>query len=344
MGVTLSDFLGTRDTTHTQTSTCSCPACSLLQCLERPRFFAGQVISETDLNDQINYLLAKQRLQNRYLHGQGTVCGLEVVCNDCKGYVTVRSGYAISPCGEDVLVCQDQPFDVASAIKACCAARKRTTNCDPYRPATDAGCTGLEERWCVTIKYLETQKQAVTPLRNPRKTNQCSCGCNSPSGASTGSTRTCGCGGNVAKTSSTPTQCEPTRILEGFELGIVPDPGTCDSAAALYGDTLFANLIQCVSRLSSFTAQLPKPSLDIVFLGVSGNLAASGSDVHAAYAACCQLRKFVLTLFATNGAITSCASVSAFQASACPPPPPQLEGTAGNVGKAQYLAAISTLR
>jgi hypothetical protein len=336
MAVTLSDFLGTKDTAHTQASNCSCPACTLLQCLERPRFFAGQVINETDLNDQINYVLAKQRLQNRYLHGTGTVCGLEVVCNECKGFVTVRSGYAISPCGEDILVCQDQPFDVASAIKACCTVRKSTTNCDPYRPSTDAGCTGLEERWCVTIKYLETQTQAVTPLRNPRKASKCGCGCSLPSGAATSTTRTCGCGASVT-TAVTPVQCEPTRILEGFQLGIIPDPGTCDTAASLYGDTLFANLVQCVSQISSFTTQLPKTSLSIVQLGIAGNLAGSGTEVNAAYAACCQLRKFVLNLFASNGAITSCASVRAYQASACPTPPNQQAGTATN---AQYLASV----
>jgi hypothetical protein len=335
MAVTLSDFVGSKDTAHTQASNCSCPACTLLQCLERPRFFAGQVINETDLNDQINYLLAKQRLQNRYLHGTGTVCGLEVVCNNCKGFVTVHPGYAISPCGEDILVCQDQPFDVMSAIKACCTARKSTTNCDPYRPSTDPGCTGLEERWCVTIQYLETQTQAITPLRNPRKATRCGCGCDTPAGA-TSTTRTCGCGASVT-TATTPVQCEPTRILEGFQLGIIPDPGTCDSAESLYGDTLFANLVQCVSQLSSFTTQLPKLSLTIVLQAVAGNLAGSGTDVNAAYAACCQLRKFALNLFASNGSITSCAAVSAYQASGCPAPPNQQAGAAAN---AQYLASV----
>ena len=41
MAITLSDFLGKSDTVQTQTNQCSCPVCSGLDCLQRPRFFAG---------------------------------------------------------------------------------------------------------------------------------------------------------------------------------------------------------------------------------------------------------------------------------------------------------------
>ena len=67
--------------THRETGDCSCPTCaggsdcSGLQCLERPRFIPGQLLSDADLNDQVSYLLAKNRLHNRYLHGWGVVSG-----------------------------------------------------------------------------------------------------------------------------------------------------------------------------------------------------------------------------------------------------------------------------
>jgi hypothetical protein len=44
----------------------------------RPRYFAGQLLSEVDLRDEQAYQIAKQRLHNRYLHGYGVVCGLQV--------------------------------------------------------------------------------------------------------------------------------------------------------------------------------------------------------------------------------------------------------------------------
>jgi hypothetical protein len=338
MAITIADFLGT-NAAQAPPNPCSCPACALLNCLQRPRFFAGQLISESDLNSQVDYILAKQRLHNRYLHGAGTVCGLEVLCNSCDGFVTVTPGYAISPCGDDIIVCQQQSFDVIGAIKACCNASKNKTNCDPYRPATNPGCTGLEERWCITIKYLETPTQAVTPLRNPPTTaSNCGCGCGtSGNGRKSGSACGCGASTSVTPTATTPLQCEPTRILEGFQLGVVPDPGNCDSAATLLGKTLFANLLQCISQLTSYVSKLPSASLTVVQGALSGTLANSQTLNTTAYTACCQLRQAVLTVFNTSAGITDCAAVAALQAASCPPLP---AGQAGGGTDPAYLQAI----
>jgi len=330
MAITIADFLGTRDGRQPTASACSCPACSLLNCLQRPRFFAGQLISETDLNSQVDYILAKQRLHNRYLHGSGTVCGLEVLCNSCDGYVTVTPGYAIAPCGDDIIVCQQQSFDVLGAIKACCNASRNKTNCDPYRPATDPGCTGLEEKWCITIKYLETPTQAVTPLRNPPSTSTCGCGngcgcCNSngTNGKKTGSA--CGCSGTspVTSTAATPVQCEPTRVLEGFQLGVIPDPGNCDTAGTLLGNTLFAKLLQCLSVFTSYATKLPASSLAVIQAAVAGTLANSQTPNATAYTACCQFRQALLNTFNASAGVTDCAEVAALQAASCPAPTAQ---------------------
>src|SRR4051794_26209357 len=130
MPITMGSVFGASATGHDarggqNTATCSCPACTGLLCLDRPRFFAGQLLSEAELNGELEYILAKQRLHNRYLHGPGTVCGLEVVCSNCEGQVIVKPGYAIDPCGNDVIVCDEQSFDVLKAIKACCDAAKK---------------------------------------------------------------------------------------------------------------------------------------------------------------------------------------------------------------------------
>ena len=71
-------------TTASSRQQVSCPACGGLQCLCRPRFFAGQLLTEEDLNRLDHYIVEKNKLHNRYLHGWGVVCGLEVVCHPCQ--------------------------------------------------------------------------------------------------------------------------------------------------------------------------------------------------------------------------------------------------------------------
>src|SRR6516165_12799393 len=133
MGSEMTGTTAVRQTAHP--AGCCCPACSGLECLERPRFFAGQLLTEEELNGEQAYMLAKNRLHNRYLHGPGVVCGLEVTCSDCEGQVNISTGYAIDPCGSDIIVCDPTPFDLAGAISKCCqrSARKQD-DCDPYQP------------------------------------------------------------------------------------------------------------------------------------------------------------------------------------------------------------------
>src|SRR5215469_947393 len=120
-------------TEKTHDASCCCPVCLGLQCLERPRYFSGQLLTETDLNSEQAYLRAKLRLHNRYLHGAGVVCGLQVTCSDCAGNVTIQSGYAIDPCGNDIIVCDRQEFPIIKRIHDCDAQRKRRprTDCEP---------------------------------------------------------------------------------------------------------------------------------------------------------------------------------------------------------------------
>src|SRR4051812_39330766 len=73
----------------------TCASCGLLECLCRPRFFAGQLLSEQDLNRLDSYIRAKNRMHNLQLHGWGVVNGLQVRCGDCGDGVIVGTGYAI---------------------------------------------------------------------------------------------------------------------------------------------------------------------------------------------------------------------------------------------------------
>ena len=63
----------------------------------RPRFFAGQLLTEDDLDLLGEYVVGKNRLHNRALWGPGVVCGLDVHCDPCgRGNLIVSPGYAIT--------------------------------------------------------------------------------------------------------------------------------------------------------------------------------------------------------------------------------------------------------
>jgi hypothetical protein len=288
---------------------CCCPACAGLECLSRTRFFAGQLLSEADLNNEQAYLVAKNRLHNRYLVGTGVVCGLRVVCSSCDGWVTVKAGYAIDACGNDIIVCADQPFNVVAAINACCKPA-RQSSCMPPRPAPPAACQDALQKWCITIQYKEQPTRSVAPLKASRSNSasSCSCGCG---GSSKGG---CGCGGShssskpsssscccsstsPATPAATSTACEPSRILETFQLGVCLAP---DDTASLYTAKpvagMAAQIKACIQPLEKLVLQAP----NFVSQGVT--------DLAAAYSAACnylaQVKKYIATASITHCGIT----------------------------------------
>lgn len=215
---------------------CGCPTCGGLECLCRPRFFAGQMLSDEDLNRLDRYIIDKNRLHNRYLHGWGVVCGLEVLCHPCDGYVTVRAGYALSPCGDDIIVCNDDAVNICDLLQRC---RERPAyDCEPLRPyGVGDDCADLEEEWVLAICYDERATRGVMPLRQCAPSNSCGrCNC--------GGAHNCGCGchgqshSHTSQSSHTghatqavrkvaklpPAQCEPTVTCETyrFELRRLP--------------------------------------------------------------------------------------------------------------------------
>jgi hypothetical protein len=293
----------------------------------------------------MDYILAKQRLHNRYLHGVGTVCGLEVACSNCDGQVVIKPGYAIDPCGNDIVVCQEQQFDVLKAIQACCDAvkKKNKTVCDPYQPF-NPGCTGQEEHWCITIAYQERPTQPVTPLRAKSKTCSCagscsgvgSCGCS----GSNGSTQSNGCSTATAPTTATSTACEPTRILEGFTLGVVPDPETCATSETLLQNTLLANVIQCFSPLLNIRNAFSQTAAQVLELSLTSSLIDSKIQNSDAYLACCQFRQYVINLFTGADFAIKCKALKVFDAIVCPQPPPSQADKNSSGSDPAYLKLI----
>jgi hypothetical protein len=219
-----------RGSTSVQTSSCGCAPvtcgdCGGLECLCRSRFFAGQLLTDEDLTRLDSYIRAKNRLHNRYLVGWGVACGLEVVCNPCDGTVAVRPGYALSPCGDDIVVCNETSVDVCSLIQQCKTREPR--NCLPAQTGSSANdpCSNTPEKWILSIHYDETPTRGVFPLKNTGSaaccskcacggSSSCGCACHSASSPAGG-----GCNGTTKTTTPAP-QCEPTVVCEGYRFAV----------------------------------------------------------------------------------------------------------------------------
>jgi hypothetical protein len=280
---------------------CACPSCGGLECLCRPRFFAGQLLTDETLNQLEHYIIEKNKLHNRFLHGWGVVCGLEVVCNPCNG-VTVRGGYALSPCGEDIIVCKDVLVDVCSLINNC-KDKRRDWECEPYAAGQISDCQDAEEDWILTVRYDEKTSRGITALKGssaPAGCSSCSCGGSSACG--------CGCHGsnghgssqNYAYASSSAgtsrqsykaatvaPQCEPTITCEGYVFEVCkPTPesttdrinwtyfGTGNKNARSYG-ALVDRATVCIRNFLSTLPQEP----------------AAGATSAAMYQWCCAMKQ-----------------------------------------------------
>lgn len=191
-----------------------CSTCGQLECLCRPRFFAGQVLTADDLNRLDHYIRGKHKLHNRQLHGWGVVNGLEATCEPCGKGVVVGSGYALSPCGEDIVVCEPVVVDVCQLIQACREAERVAQPCGPYQRPNPSGCCEDGSEWVLAIRYAETPARGIKPLM----ASQSSCSCGRANGV-------CTCAGPAAtRPRRAPVQCEPTVICEGFAFEVFRKP------------------------------------------------------------------------------------------------------------------------
>ncbi|MCB8986629.1 MAG: hypothetical protein H6661_02640 [Ardenticatenaceae bacterium] len=315
-------------TTKKTKTTTTCPVCHGLVSAERPRFFAGQLLTETELNSLENYVLAKNRLHNRYLHGVGVVCGLEVSCHDCDGVVTIAPGYAIDPCGNDIVLSEADAFDVIEAIKQCRRSDRTQEDCVPWRSRRESRCDDVEERWCITIQYLEKEASPTTPLLRAQKS--CGCGTN---GASNGR--------HTASRAPT-ASCEPTRIHESYRLCVRPAPETCTDDWRDRLKTPLGPLQECFTGLTTFAASqfaLQKFStaelaqvLGVAFAAqVPGEF--SYDQAQALHNLCERFWCFVYALFKQNplGHDAHCAITAVLDDLTCSPPtPPSPDGNFSN--------------
>ena len=216
----------------TLSPTCSCgSACALLGSPERPRFFDGQLLTQAELNGEQTYVMDKNRLHNRYLHGWGVVCGLRVSCCDATR-VTVEAGYALDPCGNDIVLAQAQTLDLVQLVRDCRNQAKGSTDCNPFLTSQLADCTGIDQTWCLTISYAEQDARPVAALRGMSMASPSACGC-SCNGNGSGSSTVATASATLDTVGRTATACEPTRTVETVSFGVacMPDATTVTTTA-----------------------------------------------------------------------------------------------------------------
>ncbi|MEU6549147.1 hypothetical protein ABZ915_02525 [Streptomyces sp. NPDC046915] len=123
----------------------------------RPRFFAGQLLTEDDLSLLLDYLTAKNRLHNRSLSGPGVVCGLGVSCDPCGGgTVVVHPGHAFDCAGNDIVLSCAERVDVRALVQE---RRVGALGVDCQEPCDDDGT----RRYGLFVSYRELPVEPVAP-------------------------------------------------------------------------------------------------------------------------------------------------------------------------------------
>lgn len=118
-----------------------------LDCLTAPRFFCGQMLTDQDMTALVDWTRDKLRLA-RYRHGWGVACGLEVKCSHKQNeHLIVSGGYAVSCCGDDIIVCEDVTVDLSKWCKP------KPDVCAEFRPTETK--QALIEIGCLRIPASE---------------------------------------------------------------------------------------------------------------------------------------------------------------------------------------------
>ncbi len=160
----------------------------------RPRFFAGQLLTEEDLEALVEYVVGKNRLHNRYLFGDGVVCGLQLACDPCDpSGIKVMPGYALDCCGNDMLVSCPETLDVKALLRDLRARQAAGYQCGDPCEEKDG-----KRRYGLYLTYRETPVDAVAPYVSGDPCGQ--------------------------------QQCQPTRIAEGYGFELRCD---CESSSRI---------------------------------------------------------------------------------------------------------------
>jgi hypothetical protein len=170
---------------------------------ERPRYYARQLMTDEIMRLEQRYFLDRMRRHNRLMHGWGVACGAQVcISSTCKTNgagsnpweVVVKPGYILGPYGDEIVIDCERVVDLRTRGVSGVAGEPCVEPVDPwcsdvYVPREPAGPL------YVAVKYKEC-------LTRPVRVQPIGCGCDD-------------------------TQCEYSRLRDGYEIGILtccPEP------------------------------------------------------------------------------------------------------------------------
>src|SRR4029450_9502450 len=74
------------------------------------RYFTGKLLDESDLTEEQDYVVGKDRLLNRALHGGGVVDGLEGESGAGAPRITVGPGAPVDGWGREIVLAMSLPL------------------------------------------------------------------------------------------------------------------------------------------------------------------------------------------------------------------------------------------
>lgn len=196
---------------------CGCGGCSS-GVLERPRYFPRQLVTPVDMTLEQTYFRDKLRRHNRLLHGWGVVCGAQVcpvtsadTGKNVPWKVSVQAGYILGPYGDEITIPSACEFDIRS--------ENVSGRCDgPPDPGSDPWCSEVFVQRPPGTVYVAVRFKEIKT--RPVRTQPVGCGCGD-------------------------TQCEYSRLCDGYELGVLDDcPGSHQDPPKIDSVDL-AKLIHC---------------------------------------------------------------------------------------------------
>jgi hypothetical protein len=173
---------------------------------ELPRYYPRQLITPEDLTLEQNYFRDRMRRHNRLLHGWGVVCGAlvcPVTVTNADGstsfrpwLVTVQTGYALGPYGDEIILDCTRTVDL------------RTSGCSGV---TGEPCIDAPDPWCsqvftppTTTNVLYIAVKYKQCMMRPVRVQPIGCGCDDSS-------------------------CEYSRWHDGYEIGVLQTCPVCNA-------------------------------------------------------------------------------------------------------------------
>jgi hypothetical protein len=177
---------------YSATMTETHPSC--LGTLDRPRYFARQLITPAELNLEAAYFAERLRRHNRMLHGWGVVCGAQICrvpLQDGTGAepwkVRVLPGFAIDGLGNEISIGTERLFDLRSSGAVVMSGDPGGELSDPW--CSDVWTDRPPGRIWIAVCYKEC-------LTRPVRVQPAGCGCED-------------------------TSCEYSRWQDGYELHVL---------------------------------------------------------------------------------------------------------------------------